>query len=96
MKRATCILIAFMAAVLTSCTVGPKYARPSVPTAPADTYKEIDGWKAAQPSDQLQRGAWWEIFGDPQLSALEDQLTASNQDLKVAQARFREARGAER
>ena len=92
MKRAACVLIAFMAVVLTSCTVGPKYARPTVPTAPADTYKEIDGWKTAQPSDQLQRGAWWEIFGDPQLSALEDQLTASNQDLKVAQARFQEAR----
>jgi len=92
MKRAACVLIAFMAAVLTSCTVGPKYARPNVPTAPADTYKEIDGWKTAQPNDQLQRGAWWEIFGDPELNALEDQLTASNQDLKAAQARFREAR----
>jgi NodT family efflux transporter outer membrane factor (OMF) lipoprotein len=92
MRRAACVLIAFLAAVLTSCTVGPKYARPSVPTAPVNIYKEIDGWKTAQPSDQLQRGAWWEIFGDPQLSVLENQLTASNQDLKVAQARFQEAR----
>ncbi len=92
MKRAACVFIAFMAIVLTGCMVGPKYARPSVPTAPTDTFKEIDGWKTAQPSDQLQRAAWWEIFGDPQLNALEDQLTVSNQDLKVAQARFQEAR----
>ena len=78
--------------LLTSCMVGPKYARPSVPTALADKFKEIDGWKTAQPSDQFQRGSWWEVFGDPQLSALEERLTASNQDLKVAQARFQEAR----
>jgi len=92
MKRLAFVLILFMAAGLTSCTVGPRYARPSVPAAPADTYKEVDGWKTAQPSDQLQRGPWWELFEDPQLNALQDQLTASNQDLKVAQARFQEAR----
>jgi NodT family efflux transporter outer membrane factor (OMF) lipoprotein len=94
MKRAACILIASMAVVLTGCTVGPKYVRPNVPTAPADTFKEIDGWKPAQPSEQVQRGPWWEMFGDTQLNALEDQLTASNQDLKVAQARFQQARAA--
>ncbi len=55
-------------------------------------FKEMDGWKTADPSDQLQRGAWWEIFGDEQLNALEAQLTISNQDLKVAQARFQRAR----
>jgi NodT family efflux transporter outer membrane factor (OMF) lipoprotein len=92
MKPTASILIAFLAVVLTGCMVGPKYARPSVPTAPADAFKEVDGWKTAQPGDQLQRGAWWEMFGDPQLNALQDQLTASNQDLKVAQARFQEAR----
>lgn len=68
MNRGASVLIAFMTVVLTSCTGGPRYARPSVPTAPS--YKEADGWKTAQPSDQLQRGAWWEIFGDPQLNAL--------------------------
>jgi NodT family efflux transporter outer membrane factor (OMF) lipoprotein len=57
-----------------------------------DAFKETDGWKTAQPSDQFQRGAWWEVFGDAQLNALEVQLTVSNQDLKVAQARFQEAR----
>jgi NodT family efflux transporter outer membrane factor (OMF) lipoprotein len=78
--------------MMTGCMVGPKYARPSVPAASTDIYKESDGWKAAQPSDQLSRGNWWEIFGDPQLNTLEDELTKSNQDLKVAQARFQEAR----
>ena len=91
-RRACTIITAIIMMLLAGCTVGPKYARPSVPTAPMDAFKEMDGWKTAGPSDQLQRGAWWEIFGDEQLNALEAQLTISNQDLKVAQARFQQAR----
>jgi NodT family efflux transporter outer membrane factor (OMF) lipoprotein len=91
-RRARTIIAAIIMMLLAGCTVGPKYARPSVPTAPMDAFKEMDGWKTADPSDQLQRGAWWEIFGDEQLNALEAQLTFSNQDLKVAQARFQQAR----
>jgi outer membrane protein TolC len=37
------------------------------------------------------RGKWWEIFGDPELNQLEEQIAGSNQNLKVAEARFREA-----
>jgi NodT family efflux transporter outer membrane factor (OMF) lipoprotein len=92
MKRLLLILGAFSMMLLAGCTVGPRYTRPTVPTAPTDTFKETDGWKPAQPSDQLLRGNWWEIFGDPQLNALESELTLSNQDLKAANARFVEAR----
>ena len=92
MKRLTLILLLLTTMLIASCTVGPKYARPNVPTAPVDMFKETDGWKQAQPSDQLLRGNWWEIFGDPQLNALENELTVSNEDLKVADARFVEAR----
>ena len=75
---------------LTGCSLGPKYSQPVIQAPPA--YKEIDGWKTAQPGDRQLRGAWWEIFGDPQLNALEDQIAVSNQDLKAAEARYREAR----
>jgi NodT family efflux transporter outer membrane factor (OMF) lipoprotein len=92
MKRWILILAAFSMMTFVGCTVGPHYARPSVPAAPADSFKETDGWKPAQPGDQLLRGKWWEIFGDPQLNALENELTLSNQDLKVANARFVQAR----
>src|SRR5262249_62351224 len=54
---------------VTGCTVGPDYARPPVGVPAA--YKELDGWKGAQPSDGVLRGAWWELFADPQLPALE-------------------------
>ena len=80
--------------------VGPRYARPNVPTTP--TYKEetpgpfkgSDLWQPARPADQISRGNWWEIFGDPELNKLEEQIASSNQTLKVAEARFREARAA--
>jgi outer membrane protein TolC len=54
--------------------------------------KETDGWKLAQPSDHLPKGRWWEIFGDPELQALLEEVAAANQNLKIAEARLREAR----
>jgi NodT family efflux transporter outer membrane factor (OMF) lipoprotein len=93
-------LVATVSALLVSCTVGPKYTKPSVPAAPAYSeqppanFKELDGWKQAQPSDAVIRGNWWEIFGDPQLNVLEEQVGPANQSLKVAEANFRQARAA--
>src|ERR1700739_913689 len=72
------------------CTVGPRYKRPpvEVPTA----YKETDNWKTAQPNELNLRGNWWEIFQDPQLNDLEQQVNISNQNLKAAQAQYTQAR----
>ena len=91
-------IICFISLFLSGCMVGPKYVKPTAPMAPGfkeqppESFKESDGWKTAQPHDQALRGNWWEIFGDPQLNALEEEVTLSNQDLKVAEARFRQAR----
>jgi NodT family efflux transporter outer membrane factor (OMF) lipoprotein len=87
---------------LAGCEAGPKYVKATVPAtpsykeAPPESLQEAGQWKSAQPDDQALRGKWWTVFGDPQLDALEDQLTISNQDLKVADARLREARAAVR
>jgi NodT family efflux transporter outer membrane factor (OMF) lipoprotein len=94
------VLAVLLIVTLEGCTVGPKYVKPSVPTSPAykeDTpasYKESEQWQPANPGDQATRGNWWEIFSDPELNKLEVQIADSNQDLKVAEARFREARAA--
>ncbi len=87
-----------LALLLAGCTVGPKYETPTVAmtdsfkeATPAD-YQTAGTWRIAQPSDAMSHGKWWQIFGDPQLDRLEDELTASNQNLKEAEARFREAR----
>jgi NodT family efflux transporter outer membrane factor (OMF) lipoprotein len=76
--------------LLAACTVGPDYIRPT--TEIPGAYKEKEGWKVAQPKDHLPRGAWWEIFNDPELNALEEQANISNQSVMVAEAQFRQAR----
>src|SRR5215468_12504224 len=83
-------LTAVVVLLFAGCMVGPDYRRPSVPMTAA--YKEDQGWKLARPRDDIPRGKWWEIFGDPQLNALEEQVAEANQNVKVAEARFRQAR----
>jgi NodT family efflux transporter outer membrane factor (OMF) lipoprotein len=86
------ILFAIAVLQFAGCSVGPKY-HPAAVQAPA-AYKELGDWKAAQPNDQNLGGSWWTIFNDPQLNALEDQMNVGNQNLKAAEAQFRQARAA--
>ncbi len=76
--------------LLAACSVGPNYARPSAEVPAA--YKELAGWKRAQPQDHIPRGKWWAIFGDPVLNSLEEQVNISNQSIAQAEAQFRQAR----
>src|SRR6266850_676251 len=90
---------------LLGCNVGPKYVRPAVPSPPA--FKEWgpqpppDGstWTTAQPQDDVLRGKWWEMYEEPELNALEEQLNISNQNIArsfdnfmAARAQVRQAR----
>jgi NodT family efflux transporter outer membrane factor (OMF) lipoprotein len=84
------VLLAMAVFQSSGCTVGPKYRRPAAEVPPA--YKEVGDWKPAQPNDQNLGGNWWTIFQDPQLDALELQVNVSNQNLKAAEAQFRQAR----
>jgi len=84
------VLLALAVLQLSGCTVGPKYQRPAA-EVPA-TYKEVGDWKLAQPNEQNLPGNWWEIFQDPQLNALEAQVSVSNQNLKAAEAQYTQAR----
>ncbi len=76
--------------VAPACAVGPNYVRPAAETPPA--YKEIQGWKTAEPRDAAARGSWWELFDDPALSALAARVSVSNQSVAAAEAQFRAAR----
>ena len=89
-------LLALFGALLAAagCTVGPRYQKPDTPAPPA--FKEVDGWKQAQPNDGQLKGKWWEIFSDPELNALEEQVAVSNQNVQVAEAQYREAKAAVR
>jgi NodT family efflux transporter outer membrane factor (OMF) lipoprotein len=72
------------------CAVGPDYQRPAA-AAPA-AFKEAEGWESAVPDDAAQRGPWWEVFHDPVLNGLEEQVASSNETLKQAAANYEGAR----
>jgi len=96
MKRKTiqAMTIAGLALAAAACTVGPQYKRPSTEMPSGFKEQPPAGWKTAQPNDSMKRGAWWELFGDPALNALEEQVSVSNQSLAQAEAQFRGARAA--
>jgi NodT family efflux transporter outer membrane factor (OMF) lipoprotein len=83
-------------ALLCACNPGPKYSRP--PAAAPSAYKEAPpqfkegaGWVVAQPGDDKIRPKWWEMYNDPQLNALEEQVAISNETVIQAEANFRAA-----
>jgi NodT family efflux transporter outer membrane factor (OMF) lipoprotein len=77
---------------LGGCMVGPSYKRPPAPVSPLFKEKPPDGWKEAQPSDAALKGNWWEIYSDPKLNALEEQVSVNNQSVLQAEAQYRAAR----
>jgi NodT family efflux transporter outer membrane factor (OMF) lipoprotein len=86
--------VALSSIFCSACTIGPKYQKPVIAQTPV-AYKEFAGndeWKMATPSDGIMKGKWWEIFGDPQLNKLEEMVNIDNQNVKQAEAQFRQAR----
>ena len=90
-----------MCCAITGCVVGPKYHAPVTPaptvykeTPPAQPSQNTDTgtWTVAQPQDAMLRGNWWEIFHEPELNSLEDQLNINNENIKVYFENYMEAR----
>jgi NodT family efflux transporter outer membrane factor (OMF) lipoprotein len=94
------LLPATAALCLAGCMVGPRYHRPDATSQPPPpSYKEsptqvqdAGPWKVAEPKDAMLRGKWWEIFNDPELNSLEDQLNINNQNIKQFFENFMAAR----
>jgi len=93
---------AVLCTMLAGCNVGPKYVPPAM-TAPTaykespEQFKETGDqakgeWTVAEPQDATLRGKWWEIYNEPDLNALEDQLSVDNQNIREAFENFMEAR----
>jgi NodT family efflux transporter outer membrane factor (OMF) lipoprotein len=79
-----------------ACAVGPAYHRPEAPVSPAFKEAPPDGWKRAEPSDEVIRGPWWAVYGDPALDELERRIDVSNQTVLAAEANYRAAADAVR
>jgi NodT family efflux transporter outer membrane factor (OMF) lipoprotein len=90
--RTLAVIAALGAALIamSGCAPKVKYVVPAVDVAPA--FRENADWKTAQPADEVLRGNWWELFNDPDLNALEQQIELSSQTLKAAEAQFAQAR----
>jgi len=89
------------AVLLSGCNVGPKYVKPTAPAPPE--FKESSPaaysnapapgiWQPAQPQDAALKGKWWEMFNEPELNALEDQLNINNQNIAEFFQNFMAAR----
>lgn len=83
------LICSLLTAQLAGCVAGPDYVRPEAKIA--SEFKESKGWKQAQPRDTLLSGKWWEIFNDPRLNELEEQVAAANQSIIQAEAQYRQA-----
>jgi len=91
-SRPSRLALSGLALLLGACTIGPDYRQPPVPVPVA--YKEAaatEGWRVARPADTFDRGAWWSVYNDPVLDTLEREVDVSNQNIKSAEASFRQA-----
>lgn len=89
-----------LTAILMGGCVGPPYVKPEIQTPAA--FKESSpaayagayggAWQPAQPQDAALKGKWWEVFAEPELNALEDQLDINNQNIALFFQNFMAAR----
>ena len=87
------LALAAITVVVAGCTSAAVYQRPAVDTGTAFKEASFDSkaWKAAEPRDHLPRGPWWEVYGDPVLNSLAAQVSVSNQNIKLASAKYAQA-----
>lgn len=85
--RLCTVLVASL--VTTSCSLAPTYQVPETIEG-VKAFKESADWKEASPQALLP-GEWWTVFKDEELNRLQQQATASNQDMKGALARLDQA-----
>ena len=84
LQPSTCCRGCLLGLLLTSCAIGPEYSREPAPV-PVE-YKEIKGWKVANPNDDAPRGDWWKVYNDHGLDTLLPQVEISNQTVAAAAA----------
>lgn len=82
-------LLLLLAAAVSGCSFAPRMQTPEISVA--DSYKELGPWTTAAPADQLPRAAWWHLYGDQELDALQERLIAGSPDLAAALARYQQS-----
>jgi len=83
---------ALLLLLLSACAQDLPLKIPEMPVA--GEFKEASPWTSAQPADDLPREAWWTLFGDTELNALQQRLIEHSADLAAALARYQQSRAA--
>jgi len=89
-KRFLPLVAVFAGVLFVGCTVGPNYHRPAA-AVPAK-WDTTAPWREGTPMDAMAKGAWWTVYHDDELNALEQQAVEANQTLKISIARLEQAR----
>ena len=76
------------------CMVGPDYKRPETKVPEAWNGQEVvtKDTPSKTTLDPAALAEWWQAFNDPSLSALVEMAIRANLDLRLAEARIRQAR----
>jgi len=95
MKKLTVSVLSVL--VIGGCTVGPDYKRPQTQMPASYANASTTAGPATAPTTApttrpVSLAQWWTTFDDPALDSLIDQAIKSYQDLRIAEARVREAR----
>ena len=75
--------------LLTGCTVGPNYKRPTI--AAPDAYRGLAPDAAPQTTASLADEKWWAAFEDQQLQVLIRKAIVQNYDVRIAATRVLQA-----
>jgi len=87
------LTLAGVCASMTGCMVGPDYALPQ--TEMPATYGELAARSGAGLNAMTDgETAWWQRFDDAELASLVERAVAANNNIRVAEARVRQARSA--
>ncbi|HEX8322577.1 MAG TPA: efflux transporter outer membrane subunit, partial [Tepidisphaeraceae bacterium] len=94
MTRRTLSVAGGLALAMTAvgCTVGPNYKKPETPLPASFSATQPSSTQPAVEPVAVDLTQWWQTFGDPQLNRLIGDAVTSNFDVRIAQARVRQAR----
>ncbi len=93
-RRQTSMAALLTATLLGGCTMGPRFQPPdwaspaSWFSGPREPVRPPESVTVAEPVDP----SWWKLFGDPELTRLEERVAAQNLDVQVAGIRLAESR----
>ena len=89
MRAHSSIAVLAVTVLLTGCTVGPNYRRPTVPAAPS--YRGPDNSTTSTDTVSLGDEKWWSVFKDLALQDLIRTALKQNYNLQIAASRVLQA-----